>query len=214
MRKIQFNVLGDSVFKKRFLFGFGKKEQKATVRPGAMSPEEVEKEIRRHGVSKKVRVSLVDYSGSVIDETPIIITSITEDHFSGKVVNVDREIMEQSDDSSVYVKGGGGSVDFFYADGDIASIADDIDNEIINSMDNSEILEILEALDEGEPILVSFYDTGSGGVINGMGKLASKNLADKKFSVELNRVNEIDQNPPSVRELDVERNKIIALQII
>lgn len=214
MKRTVTNLLGEGLLSKRFLFGFGKKNTKATTRPGAMAPEEVEKVIRKHGISKKVRVSLVDYAGNVIDETPVIITSIMEDHFSGKVVNVERQILEQSSSTSVYVKGGGGTVDFFYADGDIASIEEDADNEIIESMDNTEVLEVLTALETGDEILVSFYDKSSGGVINGMGSLGKKNIKSKTFSVTLNRVNEIDQDPAVVKELNLEKDTIIALQII
>jgi hypothetical protein len=205
------NYLNDTPLSKRF-FLFGKK--KSTVRKGAMTQDQVEKKIREFGVGKKVIVSRVDYEGRVSDETPIIITTIQSDHFAGKVVNVDRAIMEQQDSNAVYVKGGGGSIEFYYEDGDVASIEEDIDNEIIESMDNAEIREILDALEVGDEILLSYYDTNTGGIINGMGALDSKDLASDVFSAKLHTINEIKQSNDKIVELNLQKNKIVALQII
>lgn len=213
MQKNELRLFGEMPLSRRFFFGFGKRK-KSEARQGAMEASAVEAEIRKYGVSKKVRVSMVDYSGTVIEEIPIIITAITKDHFTGKFVNVDRDIREKSDSTSVYVKGGGGTIDFYFADGDIAAISDDIDNEIADTMDNSEIIEILAALEVGDEVLVSCYDRSSGGVINGMGNLSGKNLKAHSFSVAMHKVNEIDQKTPVVRTFSLETDKIIALQII
>lgn len=208
---MNFNVLGEIPINRRFLFGFGKKKTSST-RPGAMDSDTIRKTVIDFGVGKKVVVNMVDYSGNVIEETPIIITSIQEDHFTGRVVNVDREIME-GDNNKVYLKGGGGTVDFYYTDGDIADIREDIDNEIIASMNNHEIKEILEALEMGDEILLSYYDNRSGGVINGMGNLSGKDLDTETFKVQLFLINDIQQDPPKEHELALAKHKIIALQI-
>lgn len=206
------NYLNDTAINKRY-FLFGKKKT-SNIRKGAMAAEDVEKLVRQYGVGKKVIVSRVDYEGRISDETPIILTTIQSDHFAGKVVNVDRAIMEQQSANAVYIKGGGGSIEFYYSDGDVASIEEDIDNEIIESMDNEEIREILSALEVGDEILLSYYDTNTGGIINGMGSLASKDVDNDTFSADLHTINEIKQANPKNVSLNLQKIKIVAIQII
>lgn len=211
MRNIQSANLFDTITGKRFFFG---KSKKSVGRPGAMMPESIHAKIKKIGLNKKVTVQRVDYDGDISDSTPIVVTSINEDGFSGYVVNVDREVREGSSQSAeIFVEGGGGSISFYFADGDIASVEEDIDNDIIEQKDKSEVLEILEALDPGDGILVSYYDKNSGGFKNGFGNLADKNMDDETMSFDLKIVNEIELSEPLRVNLDLKKDMILDLQI-
>lgn len=204
-----------SSYKKRYFLGFGKGKESQDVRPGALLSDQVEKIIRSIGVGKKVTVKRVDYEGQLMESTPIIITSIHGDHFVGKVVNVERNIKESDSKTKVYIKGGGGSVDFYYNDGDISQIEDDIDNEIVMDVkDNEEILEILSALELNDQILLSYFDSSTGGVINGTGKLLEKNIENESFTVLLDMVNGIAQASPKEINLSLDKHPILDLQIV
>jgi ribonuclease BN (tRNA processing enzyme) len=202
-------------YKKRFFLGFGKSKESENVRPGALQSSEVEKIVKSIGVGKKVDVKRVDYEGHIAESTPIIITSIHGDHFVGKVVNVERNILESESKTKVYIKGGGGSVDFYYSDGDISSIEEDIDNEIVMDIkENEEILEVLSALEINDNIQLSYFDSFTGGVISGTGKLIDKNIEKESFTVALDVVNTIEQQKPKEIHLSLDKHPILDLQIV
>lgn len=211
MRKIHHTDLFETPHSKRFFFG---RSKKSSGRPGAMMPESIHAKIKKIGLYKKVTVQRVDYDGDISDSTPIVVTSINDECFSGYVVNVDRDVREGSGQGSqIFVEGGGGSIEFHYSDGDIASIEEDIDNEIVEQKDKAEVLEILEALDPGDGILVSYYDKSSGGFKNGFGNLTGKNMDEETMSFELKIVNEIELKEPLNVSLDLKKDMILDLQI-
>jgi hypothetical protein len=211
MRNIRSTNLFDTSIRKRFFFG---KSKKSAGRPGALMPESIQSKIEKIGLNKKVIVQRVDYDGDISDSTPIVVTSINKDGFSGYVVNVDREVREGTSRSAeIFVEGGGGSISFHFQDGDIASVEEDIDNDIIEQKDKTEILEILEALDPGDGILVSYYDKDSGGFKNGFGNLADKNMDEETMSFDIHILNEIKLSEPLRVNLDLKKDMILDLQI-
>ncbi len=212
MRKTHLQTNFYETSRNRYFLGFGKKE--STGRAGAMTADEIKKNIKEHGVGKKVTVQRVDYEGIVSESTPIIIASITLEGFSGRVVNVEREVREEDSDAQIFIEGGGGSIEFNYNDGDIASIEEDIDNEIVQSKDKTEILEILEALDPGDEIIVSYYDKESGGFKNGCGELLEKDLETESLSFHLRIMNEIPLKQPRRVDLSLLQDTILDLQIM
>jgi len=183
---VQANLFGEDRHIRSFLNIFKSKKKKVNLRPGAMTPEELKKRVNEIGKGKKVNIQRVQYDGTP-EEHPVSvqILAIFDDYFTGNIVNVERSIKQELDDKLVYVKGGGGSIDFYYNDGDIMSIEEDFDEKIINEMNEDQLLEILDALDLNESVIISYYDKGKGGVMNGTGELVEKNVADKTFKVKL-----------------------------
>lgn len=209
------NILGDSRLKRNFLDFLKKKESSGNVRPGALTPSELRKLIKSIGNKKKVNITRVEYDGTP-EEKPLAvqIVDIREEYFTGKVINLERSIKQEMDEKLVFVKGGGGTVDFYYADGDIKSVEQDIDESIIEQKNQEVLLEILEALDLEESILISFYDRNKGGVINGTGRLISKDIENKTFTVELNLINDIELDAPKEIEFDLEKDSILDLEVV
>ena len=118
------------------------------------------------------------------------------------------------DDKLVYVKGGGGTLDFYYTDGDVMKVEEDIDESIIEQKNKEELLEILDALDLDEAILISYYDREKGGVMNGSGKLTAKDLENQTFKVELNLINDIELDIPKEIHLDLEKDVVLDLEVV
>ncbi|HID39714.1 MAG TPA: hypothetical protein EYP36_09410 [Calditrichaeota bacterium] len=204
----------DDRFKHHFL-KFFKSKPKVTVRPGAMTPEAVKKRVQEIGKNKKVNIRRVEFDGTP-EEQPISvqIIDIREEYFTGKVINIERSIKQDIDEKLIYVKGGGGTLDFYYTDGDIMSIEEDIDEIVIQEMNEKELLEILDALDLDESILISYYDKEKSGVINGTGKLLEKDIEKHTFKVELNLINEIVLDEPKVIEFNLDQDKVLDLEVV
>jgi hypothetical protein len=112
------------------------------------------------------------------------------------------------------VKGGGGTIDFRFADGDIIAIEEDIDEEIIEERSIEDVREILEALDIEEDITISYYDKDKGGVMNGLGVLTDKNMDTLDFKVTLSMINEIQLRAPKVVSLNIENDQILDLEVV
>lgn len=199
----------------RHFFKLFKSKKGPKTRPGAMSPDEVKKRVQEIGEKKKVNIYRVQYDGTP-EEKPVTvqILDIRDDYFTGEVVNVERSIKEEMDNRLVYSKGGGGTLDFMYSDGDVMKIEEDVDEIIIEQKNEAEILEILDALDLNESILISYYDRQKGGVLNGTGKLISKDVTSKSFEVELNLINDIELEKPKVVSLNIENDTVLDLEVV
>jgi len=200
---------------KRHFINFFKTKKKVLVRPGAMEPEDVKKLIREIGKGKKVNLRRVEYDGTP-EEQPLTlrIVDIRDDHFVGKIVNVERSIKQDMNDKLVYVKGGGGIIEFYFTDGDILSVEEDIDETIFEERNTDELLEILDALDLNESVLLGYYDVKQGGVKNGMGLLVEKDLDAKTFSVDLNQINGIELDQPKKVTLNLNTDKVLDLEVM
>jgi hypothetical protein len=197
------------------LFKSKKKESEEVRGPATIPPAELKKRVIELGKGKKVSILRLSYDGAPEDHPVAVkIIDIGNDHFTGKVVNVDREVSESQDKKLIYVKGGGGTIDFEFKDGDILSIQEDIDEEIIEERSIDEVKEILEALDLNEDITISFYDKDKGGVMNGLGVLSEKNMDTLDFKVTLTIINEITLNEPRVVSLNLEKDQILDLEVV
>ncbi len=201
--------------RKRYFLGLFKKKKKVELRPGALPPEKVREIIQRIGKNKKVNIRRVEFDGKP-EEKPITvrIIDIKDDYFTGIVINVERSIKQELDDKVVYIKGGGGTIDFYYDDGDIMSIEEDVDEVVIEQRNIDELVEILDALDVNEEILISYYDEEKGGVINGRGRLISKDVDKKDFEVEFLIINEIELDKPKIVKLNLEKDKVLDIEVV
>lgn len=208
-------LFGEDRLVRHFINFFKKKKKSVVLRPGAMHPDEVREKIKKIGKNKKVNIRRVQYDGTP-EERPVSvqIVDIRDDYFTGKIINIERSIKQDLDEKLVYLKGGGGTIDFHYDDGDIMDIEEDIDETIIEEMNQEELLEILDALDLNEAVMVSYYDRSKGGIINGSGKLIEKDINTKTFKVELNLVNDIELDTPKAVTLDLEKDTVLDLEVV
>jgi hypothetical protein len=190
-------------------------KSKPKVRPGAMLPQEVKNKLIKIGKGKKVKINRLAYDGNP-EEPPIEIKviDIGNDHFTGKIVNVERSISESQSEKLIFIKGGGGTIDFYFTDGDILSVEEDIDEKIVEQRNIEEIREILDALDLKEEITISYYDKNQGGVINGVGTLDEKNMETLDFKVTLDLINDIKLKKSKTVVLNLNNDKILDLEVI
>ena len=205
------------LFRRYFLNLFKSKKEKVE-QPGrlnAIPAKELKKRVIELGRGKKVSIMRLTYDGTPEDHPVAVkIIDIGNDHFTGMVVNVDRDVSESQEKKLIFVKGGGGTIDFRFEDGDIISIDEDIDEEIIEERSIEEVREILEALDLNEDITISYYDKDKGGVINGLGQLTEKNMDTLDFRVTLKIINEISLKEPRVVSLNLEKDQILDLEVV
>ena len=208
-------IFGESRLKRYFLDFLKKKDDSSKVRPGALTPKQLKELIKSIGNKKKVNITRVEYDGTPEDKPVTVqIVDIRDDYFTGKVINLERSIKQEMDDKLVFVKGGGGTLDFYYTDGDIKRVEQDIDESIIEQKNEEVLLEILDALDLEESILISFYDRNKGGVMNGTGRLIEKDVENKAFKVELNLINDIELDTPKTFDFDLEKDTILDLEVV
>ena len=200
----------------RFFFNFFKsKKKKVRVRPGALQPNEVKKIITEIGKDKEINIRRVEFDGATEANATILrILDIRDEYFTGQIVNVERSIKQELDNKVVYIKGGGGNIDFYYDEGDILSIEEDIDETIFEQRNVDEMLAILDALDLNESILVSYYDKKKSGVMNGVGRLLEKDLDQKTFKVELLQINGIELDHPKTLTLHMDEDKVLDLEVM
>jgi hypothetical protein len=209
------SVFNESRLKRNFLDFLKKKDSGGKVRPGALTPKELRELIKSIGNKKKVNITRVEYDGTPEDKPVTVqIVDIRDEYFTGKVINLERSIKQEMDEKLVFVKGGGGTIDFYYKDGDIKRVEQDIDESIIEQKNQDVLLEILDALDLEESILISFYDRNKGGVMNGTGRLLSKDVENKTFKVELNLINDIELDSPKTFDFDLEKDTILDLEVV
>lgn len=202
----------------RYFWWFFKKRGKKAldIRPGAMTPEDVKKKIEEIGVGKQIQIIRVGYDGE-IDDMPIIveILLISQDGFTGKIVNVERDMIEGATEKLVYAKQGGGIVEFQYDDGDIKEINLSQDQELLeNARDISSLKEILTALDVGDHILVAYYDTRHQGTVNAEGPLLEKGADGKQFTLKIEKINKIELEKKLEKSFDVEKDLVIDIELI
>ncbi len=181
------------------------------LRPGAMTPEALKKRITEIGTGKVVEIIRIGYDGT-IDDIPMTveITNIWQDGFSGRVVNVERELIEESSQMMVYAKRGGGTIEFKFTDGDIKEIVESTEAEELSKERNvSAILEIVEALDINDRVLVAYFDKNRRGTVNVEGVLLSKDIPGKSFRVVIDKINNIELENKMTREFNILSDLII-----
>lgn len=208
-----FPIYDEPLIRRYFLKLFKTKRKRA--RGQAMSPADVKKLVISIGRGKKVDITRLAYDGTPEDPPVAVkIIDIGSDHFTGKFINVERSISESQSEKMIFVKGGGGTIDFRYDEGDILKIEEDIDEEIVEQRNVDEIKEILDALDLNEEINISYYDKNEGGFINGVGILKDKNIETYDFTVVLNLINEIGLEQPREVSLNLDRDQILDLEVV
>ncbi len=200
---------------RRYFLKLFQTKHRPVTRPGAIGAAELKRQIIAIGRGKKINITRADIDGTP-EEMPIAvkIIDIGADHFTGKVVNVERSISESQSEKMIYARAGGGTIDFRFADGDILKVEVDIDEQIVRQRNIEEIKEILDALDIGEDINISYYDKNEGGFINGAGTLDEKDMETLDFKITLRLINEIDLNQPREVHLNLEKSEILDLEVV
>lgn len=221
-RKLQFRqrdvFQSYAPYYKQHFFNFFRRKGSGSVevRPGALTPEEVKRTVERLGQGKIVELLRIGYDGTV-DDMPMIIelTHISREGFSGKIVNVERRIIEGSSHSMVYAKRGGGVVDFLYSDGDIKEIKESRDaDELSDAREVTMIMELLMALEVKDRILVAYYDEKHRGTVNVEGILLSKSSGHRIFKMVIEKINGIELERKIERQFDIENDLVIDISLI
>ncbi|GAB4379093.1 MAG: hypothetical protein Kow0042_28140 [Calditrichia bacterium] len=181
-----------------------------------MSPEAVKQTIQEIGVGKQIEILRIGFDGE-IDDMPIIveILDISESGFTGKIVNVERQMIESTTDKLVYAKKGGGIIEFFYTDGDIKEITVSKDAELLEAERDVEALrEILSALEKGDHVIVAYYDSKQRGTLNAEGTIADKNDDGNTFTLKIERINRIELGRKEEKVFNIEKDLVIDIEIV
>ncbi len=197
-------------------FGKKKKRSKVLLRPGALPPEKVKQVIKSIGIGKTVEILRIGYDGT-IDDIPLIvrITDINEEGFSGRIVNVERELIEQATEKLVFAKRGGGFIEFRYDDGDIKEINESKEEAILEeSRDVAALKEILEALEIGDRVLVAYYDEDRQGTVNVEGTLLAKDAGGTQFTLLIEQVEKVELEKKIEREFNIEKDLVVDIEIV
>lgn len=203
---------------KRYFF---KKLRKNTVeapilRPGALFPDVLKKEIQNIGVGKIVELIRIGYDGK-IDDIPIIvqILGIYDETFTGKIINVEREIIEQTSGNQVYARRGGGIIEFRFDDGDVKDVilSKDID-EMNESRNIGGLQDIISTLDIDDRILVAYFDRVHKGMVNVEGRLGFKFAGSKKFQIIIDKINGIELDKTMEKQFDIEADIVFNVSIV
>lgn len=208
-------LLDKNTHKRFFINFFKSRKKKIQIRPGAMHPDDVKKLVAEIGKGKKVNIRRVEYDGTPEEQPlPIRLVDIRDEYFTGEIINIERSIKQDQNEKLIYLKGGGGTIDFYFDDGDILSIEEDIDEQIFEQRNMDELLEILDALDLNESVLISYYDQHKSGVMNGVGLLKEKDIPQKTFKVELRQINAIELDQPKTIELNLNSDTVLDLEVM
>lgn len=205
-------------FRKFFLWPFGKKKKLnlTAQRPGAVSPEELKRRVKDFGEGAIVEILRIGYDGT-IDDIPMMIKiiNITEDSFSGKIVNVERQMIEERTEKLIFAKKGGGIIEFYYDEGDIKDIARSVDETVVaESRDVSSQKEILSALEIGDKIMMAFHDEKQHGSVNVEGTLLAKSQENIRFKIMIEKVNGIELEKKAEKEFDILKDLVIDIDMI
>ena len=205
------------VFKRHFWWPFKKKsKKKVVIRPGALSPEKVKEIIQGLGIGKQVEIMRIGYDGE-IDDMPIMVEliNITDEGFTGRIINVERQMIESATAKLVYARSGGGIIDFRFDDGDIKEISVSQDQELIEQERNIESLkEILQALDAGDHVIVAYYDTKARGTLNAEGTILKKSEDSSSFDLKIERINRIELEQKKEKSFNIDNDLVIDIEMV
>ncbi len=193
-----------------------KKDSYKEKRPGAMRPEHVKNRIREVGLGKQIEILRIGFDGT-IDDMPIIveIIDITQDGFTGRIVNLERRMIEGATEKLVYAKKGGGIINFNYADGDIKDISISHDEELLEQERNVDALQqILSALETGDNIIVAYYDGKQKGTVNTEGVLLEKTNDSGIFSMKIEKINRIELENKITKQFDIQNDLVIDIEMV
>jgi hypothetical protein len=207
-----------SPYYKNHFFGFlsPKGGNTAMVRPGAMPPEEVKSAVERFGEGMIVEILRIGYDGLMDDMSVLLeIIRISPEGFSGKIVNVERRMIEENSRRLIYVRSGGGVIDFLYSDGDIKEIKESRDaDELTEARDISQIHDLLAALDVEDRILVAYYDEKHRGTVNVEGVLLSKSTGNKIFRIVIEKINGVELETNIEKQFDIDNDLVIDISLV
>ncbi|NUM79263.1 hypothetical protein HUU42_00555 [bacterium] len=148
---------------------FGKKKKKE----GALDEEAVVEVIKTLSVNDGVTVERINWDGSI---SPV----------AGRVTHVGTEFHS----FAMVEEGTGDAIEFDVSSGDIAgikriAISIDLDeNQTESYMEVDTIIELLEALDHGDVVSVSYYDDYKGKGVSKTGAITLKDEYNKLFAIE------------------------------
>lgn len=224
LRKIHFSPgRGDSygVFQpdtpaRFFFWPFKKKKEKFIIRVGALQPDEVKRRIQEAGIGKQVEMSRIGYDG-MLDDMPIVveIIDISNFGFTGRIVNLERMMIESATRNLIYAKRGGGVLEFFYNDGDIKDITLSVDKELMEKERNiSSLKEILAALDKGDKVIVAYFDTKHKGTINIEGVILEKDELNENFTLKIEKINRIELEKIISKQFNIHKDLVIDIEMV
>ena len=174
---------------------FGKKKKR---REGALDDASIMESIKTLVVNDGVTVDRINWDGSTSTVSGRV--SLVSNHF---------------DRFGVVDEGSGESMEFSIEDGDIAhikriAISIDIDETQTESyMPVETIIELLEALDHGDMVSVSYYDPYKGKGVSVKGAITLKDEYNKLFAVEFDNAS----GEKEEKQFDLNTDKIIDIII-
>jgi hypothetical protein len=205
------------ILKRYFFWPFSKeKKKKIILRSGALQPEEVKKRIQEIGIGKQVEIIRIGFNGT-IDDIPIIVEliDISDYSFTGRIINLERQMIESVTDKMIYAKKGGGVIEFYFNDGDIKEINVSKDKELLEQeRDISSLKEILSALDKGDQILVAYFDQKHKGTINTEGSLLEKDENNEVFILQIEKINKIDLEKKIQKRFNIKEDLVIDIEMV
>jgi hypothetical protein len=206
-----------SILKRYFFWPFSKgKKKKIILRSGALQPEEVKKRVQEIGIGKQLEIIRIGFDGT-IDDIPIIVEliDISDYSFTGRIINLERQMIESVTDKMIYAKKGGGVIEFYFNDGDIKEINISKDRELFEQeRDISSLKEILSALDKGDHILVAYFDQKQKGTINTEGSLMEKDENNEVFILQIEKINKIDLEKKIQKRFNIKEDLVIDIEMV
>ena len=181
-----------------------------------MEPQKIKKTIEGIGIGKQIEILRIGYDGS-IDDIPINveIIDISPNSFTGKIINLERRMIESATDKLVYAKTGGGVLEFNYNDGDIKEIALSHDQELIEQERNIDnLIEVLSALEAGDHVIVAYYDNQQKGTINTEGVITEKSDTDDIFTLTIEKINRIELQRKITKKFDLQKDLVIDIELV
>jgi len=201
---------------RRFFFWPFKKKEKFIIRSGAMQPDEVKKKINQIGIGKQIEILRIGYDGA-IDDMPVMveIIDISSYAFTGRIVNLERQMIESATRNLIYAKKGGGVQEFYFNDGDIKEITVSQDQELLQKEKNiGSLKEILAALDPGDQVIVAYYDEKQKGTVNTEGLLTEKDENNEGFSLQIEKINRINLEKKINKKFDLNQDLVIDIEMV
>ncbi len=185
-------------------------------RPGALSRDQVKRKIEEIGVGGVAEIIRIGFDGQA-EELPINveIKHIHKTGFSGRVVNVERRLIEGTSDGRVHTRGGGGIIEFNFDDGDIKSIDENQDyQELSAERDISGIVAALSALEEGDRISVAYFDKKHRGTVNFEGVLTAKLAGSRAFRMTIEKINGVKLEKGIHKQFNIQSELVIDVSIL
>lgn len=203
---------------RRNFLGLFKRRGAATniIRPGAMSAAVLKHRIDAIGVGGIAEIMRIGFDGE-IDDMPITlqITSISKEEFSGRVISVERQIIEGNTARKIYAKHGGGIIDFRFDDGDVKEVKESVDYQELSELrDVGNLVEVLSALDVRDRILVAYFDKKHHGTVNFEGVLLSQLRENRQFDMMIDKINGVSLDKQINKQFDIQRELVIDIAIV